>query len=297
VILVLGGGFGLYGHLAALAGMDVEVAAPARYRPLLLDRPELADLDRRIDWVDEEAATSTASHVVLARRPQDNASQATTLADAGYRGSLVIEKPIAPTPEAALALGERLCSARIGFAVPYLFLHCAWTDSVRNALARNGARVEIEWAFRQSARVLQWKRTPDEGGGNLAYYFIHCIALAEALLPGAAYRWSYDAGNSGSEAIALIAECASSTLSIAFDQMRGETHFAVRADGVTLFANDTPFGPIPRRNVADPRISVLQRFYRADVFGVDADYRFQGAVARHWQDLARHIDRARNTLR
>ncbi len=289
MILVLGSGFGLYGHLAALAQMDQHVAAPARYRQILLDRVETAALEPQIDWVDEHRAIGTASHIVLARRPLDNFAMAGALADARYSGALVIEKPMAPTPAQSLLLGDRLTAAGIDFAVPYLFLHCPWTQQVRSALARNSGLVRIDWAFRQSPSVLEWKRTATEGGGNLAYYFIHCIALAEGLLPGARYRWSYAAGPSAQEAITLTAERGNTTFVIAFDQMAEDTYFKIGIDGETVLVEDTPFGAVPQRGVADPRIPVLQHFYRKEVFATPLGPHFHSAIAMLWDELTRYI--------
>lgn len=289
MILVLGGGFGLYGHLAALAGMDRPVAVPARYRARLLDRPELAELDSRIKWVDEDRALAAASHVVLARRPEDNAAMAEALIQRGYTGFLVSEKPLAPSPARSEVLGERLAAAGIDFAVPYLLLNCAWTPDVRAALAGGSRRVRIDWAFRQSASAWAWKRMPDQGGGNLAFYFIHCIALAEGLLAGADYRWSYAAGGEGREKITLIAERDGAVLEIIFDQMANDTYFRIAVDDAPILLENTPFGGVPQRGVPDPRIPVLQSFYRDDVFGAPRPSAFHRAVAQRWDSLARHI--------
>jgi len=266
MILVLGGGFGLYGHLAALIGEGRRVATLARYRPTVEARIELAPLVDSVEWLDDEPdAIARAGTLVLARRPVDNA-----LIARRWPGTrLVIEKPIAARPADADAL------VRPGLSVPYLYLHCDWFD--RLAEAGGGS---IDWRIAPSPAGAGWKRDPAEGGGPLAYYFIHCAAVAEALFPGAdqAFRITDKT---------VILESAGGRLMQRLEITPMASSFAVKAGAATLFEGDSAFGPTPLAGAPDPRIGPLRRFYRETVFGPRTQApAFHNAVHHLWQRMA-----------
>jgi len=266
MILVLGGGFGLYGHLAALIGEGRRVATLARYRAIVEARIELAPLVDSVEWLDDEPdAIARADTLVLARRPVDNA-----LIARQWPGTrLVIEKPIAARPADADAL------VRPGLSVPYLYLHCDWFDQL--AQADSGS---IDWRIAPSPAGSGWKRDPAVGGGPLAYYFIHCAAVAEALFPGAdqAFRIT-------DKAITLTT--AGGRLSQRLEITPLASNFTVKTAGTTLFEGDSAFGPTPLAGAPDPRIGPLRRFYRETVFGRRVQTpAFHHAVHHLWQRMA-----------
>lgn len=280
MIVVLGGGFGLYGHVAALAGMGRPVATLARYRAEAEARPELAPLVEKVTWLaDEGRACAAAGLVCLARRPADNARLAEQLAASG-KTHLIVEKPIAPTAQAAMALTERLADEGCRFAVPYLFLHCDWFQPLAEAVARGDA-IAIQWTH-PGPGTENWKGDARAGGGPLGFYLIHALALIEALLPGAAVR----ARATGGAEVALEAG-ADGRLAIDFARTGGAL-FRIAANGAPLFAASGPFGDTPARGRADPRLPALRRFY--ETAGPDLANApppaFHSAVHAHWRRLA-----------
>lgn len=288
MILVVGGGFGLYGHVAALAGSGRDVATLSRYRAHAEARPELADLLPRIRWVDDVmTAARDAEAVVLAQTPRQNAALARQLAAEGVGGTLIIEKPVAEFPAAAAALEAELAAAGRRWAVPYLFAQCDWATDAARALAQ-GKSVEIDWAHRQSPMVRGWKREADAGGGAIAFYFIHSLALAETLLPG--HQPTFEVAHNADGAVAACSLSVAASEQSPGLRMRfslgADARFCVRIDDIVATDMATPFGPIPAAGSPDPRLPMLAAFHRRDAddpaFQPPA---FHAAVTRHWAAL------------
>lgn len=288
MILVVGGGFGLYGHVAALAGSGRDVATLGRYRAQAEARPELADLTPRIRWVDDVmTAARDAEAVVLAQTPGQNAALARQLAAEGVGGTLIIEKPVAESPAAAAGLEAELAAAGRRWAVPYLFAQCDWANGAAAALAQ-GKSVDIDWAHRQSPMVRGWKREADAGGGAIAFYYIHCLALSEALMPG--HQPTLEVAHDANGAVAVCALSVAASEQSPKLRMRFslgvEAHFGVRIDTIAVTDMATPFGPIPAAGSPDPRLPMLAAFHQR----VAEDPAFQppafhAAVTRHWAAL------------
>lgn len=267
MIALLGGGFGLYGHLAALVGLDRPVSTLSRYRPILEGRPELAPLlDRIIFADDEETLLADAEIVVLARRPADNQALARSLAARGASVRLVIEKPIGPDPGSALALHDTLTAAGVDYRTPYLFLQTPWAE----ALDEPCRRLDIVWRFGRRNAGDSWKYDTSSGGGALAYYFIHFLPVA--------MRWDAQARlvsftterDDAGERLHLQMSAGERRLDIRFELGDQPAAFEVVGDQTVRARDESPFGPPPRPGQPDPRIPILQRFYRDEVLSDSA---------------------------
>lgn len=262
MMLVLGSGFGLYGHAAALVAAGRKVTMPARYLPLAEARPEMKDLVARIEWVEhEDEALSSADGVCLARRPGDNAGLAAELVRRGVGGLLVIEKPIAQTAADAHVLEKLLDGAGRAWATPYLFIHCDWFFALKDRVS-DCSRIKILWIHRQAASIGGWKKEEQEGGGLMAFYFIHVLAVLEALYPDAKATILVSQRGGPSEAISLRAISGAATVEIEL-RLGEQAFFEASVDEVPLFAAEGPFGAMPAKGSPDPRIPILQRFYRS----------------------------------
>jgi predicted dehydrogenase len=182
---ILGSGFGLYGWLPAqLAASSGTVALPQRYRQAFNARGELAAFAQRITWLADEAAVlARASTLVLAVRPKDQQLRALQcLAHAGIK-TLILEKPLAPSPREALEVHAALCNAGRRFEVGYTFGYTPWGRAMLEniAAAGAGAVLTIHWAFlaHHYRHALQnWKRSHAAGGGALRFYGIQLLARA-----------------------------------------------------------------------------------------------------------------------
>ena len=182
---VLGSGFGLYGYLPALLESGHDVALPVRYRSAVSGRPELARYVREVVWCsDVDEALGASSGVAVALRPQDQALWVPRLTQVRSIGQLILEKPIAPTPESAASLLAEVENAAKRYRVGYTFRFTPWAARLTSALAEKTERISFVWNFmahHYRTDVVNWKRLTSTGGGAVRFYGIHVIALLAEL--------------------------------------------------------------------------------------------------------------------
>lgn len=250
--VVLGRGFGLYGHAAALGRLGWRVLLPADYRDVVASRSELSDVSGNFEYVNDIAKAASASHLIcLSRRPADNGEILLKLVDAGIHGSLIVEKPLATDATQSLALLSLLSEKALRFSTPYLFLYTDWFLPLRKAV-NAGIHCKIQWVHRQAANLNGWKQDVRSGGGVLAFYLIHALSLFRALdMPLDAVEKSGDRWLLKGQALSLLF------------RLGAETHFCVEAARERLFKGDSPFGTVPLAGETDPRVTPLMRFYRS----------------------------------
>ena len=201
MIAILGAGFGLYGYLPALIDANETVVLPQRYREPLRQRPELAPYEASITWSSsEEEALNMANGVIVARRPQDQVDLLPGCLEREGIRRLVLEKPLAPTPDASIAILSTLLGAQRQIRIGYVFRYTAWGDELRHQLGmiRNGT-LAIQWnllAHHFRHNLDNWKRFDAQGGGALRFYGIQLIALLAEL----GYRDVIESTSSGAVA-------------------------------------------------------------------------------------------------
>ena len=266
--LVFGAGFGLYGHAIAIKESGWDVSLPKKYRDIVYSRDDLYQL-RNSKFIN---CDDTDSLVVqdfdlccLARRLGDNALLLKSLIESGYKGKIVIEKPLSTNPDAALDLlmnvirpwqqDPRLTSANV-CAIPYLFEWLSW-HRLLLALLQRDRFITLRWYHRPGKKLASWKSEPREGGGDISYYAIHLIALyhqfsargikfPKPVISRCGPVWQLDAENLSMEFSADL-----------------DSQFAI-LDGDSVVVNmKTPFGEVPRSGLRDPRIAPLNKFYRS----------------------------------
>jgi predicted dehydrogenase len=182
---ILGRGFGLYGYLPAVAERtDDDIYTLDCYRETIRTRQDLKAYENRI--VFEQDAKALFAHcdaVIIALRPADQESILAGLLDRGWRGMLILEKPLACTPERALSLLERLLGSGITFRIGFTLGATAWFERLTEYIGVNmGAKLTIDfrWLFcahHYRHNVDSWKRYYAQGGGALRFYAIHMVAL------------------------------------------------------------------------------------------------------------------------
>ncbi|MBC7578498.1 MAG: Gfo/Idh/MocA family oxidoreductase [Tardiphaga sp.] len=181
---IFGSGFGLYGYLPALmTGCRQTVCLPERYRTIVADRPDVGRFGDVIEWQpDDEAALNAAEAVVVSRRPADQLEL--IRAGAGKRNirALLLEKPLAPSPQLAAEALDLLDSSGKTFRIGYNFRFTPWAVALKRELRTFAATdlLNIDWQFRAhhyAHDVRNWKRTVSEGGGALRFFGIHLVGL------------------------------------------------------------------------------------------------------------------------
>lgn len=181
---ILGSGFGLYGYLPALVDVcHQRVVLPERYRGRLAQRPELSRFIGRVEWaVDEDAAVAHAQGLVVAMRPIDQGNWVRHALGLSNIKCLLLEKPLAQSPEASASVLDDLIKSSKRFALGYTFRHTGWGGNILRLrdMANEPSMFSLHWAFmahHYRHGLENWKRFTASGGGAIRFYGIHLIAL------------------------------------------------------------------------------------------------------------------------
>ena len=273
---ILGSGFGLYGYLPAAAGLTAQpVVTLERYRPVFERRSDVAAYLHRVEFVEDvEACAAAADTLIVAQRPTDQqALIPRLLSRPSALRSLVLEKPLAPTPGQADILLQRLRESGLNLRIGFTFAHAPWAARIEELLARGAALdLELHWRFRAhhfQHQLHNWKRDAACGGGAMRYFGIQFFGLL-ALLG----QWSADACelrvNAAGEDVGVTA-CFSSgdghgaTVSCDSD-FPGDARFTVavraRASGALLLQLDLADPFAESLGSEDRRIGLLRAMLR-----------------------------------
>ena len=283
MIAILGGGFGIYGHLPALVAMGFRVSTLRRYRSSLEVRPFLATLISRVSLIeDEDELIARARIVVLARRPRDNMRTIRYITGRRRDIRIVVEKPLAADSCTARQLHRSLIKEGIRYHVPYLFLHCQWTRTIRRAMTGDARSIRIDWDMEVRNSWSSWKYDPEEGGGIVAYYAINFLALVAHMLGPTAIIKHIDLVEEHS--LSFVAANSDIEMLCRFG-LYDRPCYRVEVDGHEVFRAATPFGHSPAATRPDPRIGMLTSFYRQHVFAERWSACGHVQIARLWSIL------------
>ncbi|MDH2352680.1 hypothetical protein QCM80_18765 [Bradyrhizobium sp. SSUT112] len=282
VFTILGSGFGMYGYLPALIECGIKVALPERYRAVVGGRSELAQYVPDVIWcANADEPLMRATGAVVALRPADQADQIPRLAAMPELRDLILEKPVAPSPQLAAQLLDTLDRAGKRYRVGYTFRFLPWADRLRAILAEGAGRLSLDWSFmahHYRANLENWKRFDASGGGALRFYGIHLIALLA--------EFGYDdvsssvvAGPSDAETASWEAVFTAKALppfALRVDSRATQTCFRIAANGrgevgPVIVDQLDPFASAKQasvnvgdpRGARDPRVDVLARLCRS----------------------------------
>jgi predicted dehydrogenase len=188
---IVGSGFGLYGYLPALVEVGKKnVILPDRYKDKFLARSELKIYADYIHWVSDDGDMfEMADTIVLALPPEYQLDLVKKLIRFNNIRSLLLEKPLAVSPEKSSQLLDELEIFNKKFRISYNFRFTTWGARIADLLkdsnhANNINQVCISWEFlapHYRNNALVWKRFNSSGGGALRFYGIHIIALLAEL--------------------------------------------------------------------------------------------------------------------
>lgn len=185
IFAILGSGFGLYGYLPALVdGCAQRIVLPERYRARFIERPELARFVSGVQWrADEDSVLDCAEGAVLALPPINQSKWIPRCLSRSNIKSLLLEKPLAHSPEVAAVIFDDLIRSCKVFRLGYTFRYTTWGKKMLNAFVpqkRETGSLSTRWSFlahhfRHDLRT--WKRFHATGGGAVRFYGIQIIAL------------------------------------------------------------------------------------------------------------------------
>lgn len=250
-LLVLGGGFGLYGYLPAALSAGWTVSTLEKYSQFIAERSELQGLRDKIEFIDERSLNfNDFQGIVIARTP--DLQMHLIRENLQFTGHLFLEKPLGQDMDSHLAVTRILEKAAGTFSVGYLFRYQDWYAEVLRASSQNGP-MEISWLVVRNESS-SWKSNPVLGGGIISYFGVHLLSLVTDL---------------GFSASTLRISSDSSSLSIeSLDQSRPARFVVAFSDSPTFevqllersFSLSSPFGPTPLMGVTDPRVDSLSKY-------------------------------------
>ena len=191
IVTILGSGFGLYGYLPALVDVGVEkIILPLRYQEKFTLRSELLHCSNNITWVkDEEEAIQKSDTLIIALRPDLQVQWVSKCLNQINIKRIILEKPLAQTPEKSQLLLEDIIKKRKIIRIGYIFRYTSWGKELIQSLSKidiknSKLKIRISWIFMANHfkyNTKNWKRYNSEGGGAIRFYGIHLIALLAEL--------------------------------------------------------------------------------------------------------------------
>ena len=183
---IVGGGFGLYGYLPALFNIfGGGIILPEVYRKIVTSRVELRQFDEQIQWEHSvESALLKSAGVVIATPPLAQIELLREILILDNIKEIVIEKPVAPTVDAAIQLFDNEALKLKRIRVGYTFIYSDWYPLLRKVVENSPNAIKIIWNFEAdhiAKNKETWKRYHSLGGGVLRFYGIHIIAVLASL--------------------------------------------------------------------------------------------------------------------
>ena len=250
---VIGGGFGVYGYIPACAELgNVKALTLEKNEEKLLSRPELRKLHSNIRYVETEKQLIEESDIiVLVRRPFDNEALVKVI----NAKKLIIEKPIAQTPQKAIELYKLAESQSNDVYSGFILRYLPWYEKVMEI--KQGF-IKISWGIQKNNAHDSWKYCNDHGGGLLAFYGIHLLNLVAQM---------------NVKLITANVDKIESSLNISFEDTErqldicifysSQPSFSVFCDSrIVIFSAASPFGDTPKGGELDVRIEFLQQLLR-----------------------------------
>lgn len=254
-LLILGGGFGLYGYLPAATETSWEVSTLTRYRNAILGRVELKGILSQVTFVEENKIDiESFDGIVIARDPTrqlDFVKQ-----NSRFHGHFFLEKPIGATLSSSQEILNILQSRKATFSVAYLFPYQSWYKGILSRMSPNFS-LSIVWKI-PMVEIKSWKNYEQLGGGILSYYGIHLLSLIVEL------RHEVENLEVDSKPNFFSLRSASSSGSLKFDLLTSDSPSfevgIVSSKGRFVWRGATPFGMIPTSGLRDPRIPALSEY-------------------------------------
>jgi hypothetical protein len=251
-LLILGGGFGLYGYLPAAMQTYWQVTTLSRYKKFLEDRVELSGLLSRVTFVAEnDLDPNIYDAVVIARTPQQQIDFVTS--HSSFKGHLFLEKPLGNTVNSTSELLDVLQSRKSSFSVAYLFQYQEWYRAVASQ-NQSECSVTIDWRI-TPIKNQNWKQRLDAGGGVLSYYGVHLLSL----IVDCEYDLKNLQINYGEDYFGIRSKNSFGQLDIKLT-VADVAGFEINLNGLSgnyHWGGASPFGTNPTPGVPDPRIPAL----------------------------------------
>lgn len=253
-LLILGGGFGLYGYLPAGINSGWQVSTLEKYQPALKSRVELHSYESKVNFVKEsDINLSLYDGVVIARTPEIQSSFIAEHSDS--RIHMFLEKPLAMNFQHHLETLNFIEESGINFSVAYLFRYQSWYVEILKLIGKK-ANFRIMWTI-PAGGSNSWKNDESKGGGLFSYYGVHILSL---LLDLESSLSNVEVNVGENEIEFLSGDNLSFSISLNYGPS-GKFEVKIENGGKNYnWLSESPFGMKPVPGVPDPRIDSLSEY-------------------------------------
>ncbi|MBU3538242.1 hypothetical protein [Polynucleobacter sp. UK-Gri1-W3] len=298
---VLGGGFGLYGYIPALASNPLlRAIVLAKHHDVINKRPELRQYLPMINFVSTREEILTQSDSLIISVPpliQKKYLMDTDLKKYKY---LILEKPLAAVPIDACSILKRSIELSDSIRIGYSFLNTDWGRELIKKIEKIDSMCEIEitWHFYAhyfGSETPSWKGDHNQGGGPLRFYGIQLIALLgkahdldvkysaivsdKFLKP---YQWQAEFVNSQGAKIRIELNCRSKSEKF---QIRSNSRGSLE-----IFTLRNPFSNETAENGSDKRVGILSQIINSLDVDNQVYYRLYSRINEIWRDIESKTD-------
>ncbi len=252
-LLILGGGFGMYGYLPAAIYRGFNVSTLDRYQATIQERFELREFLSEINFIGSEPLKfDDYDAVVIARTPAQQMELVKQ--NLNYRGHFFLEKPLGNSLTNHSKLLDILIRNHLRFSVAYLFRYAEWYKPAIDSIVL-GEPLRILWSLPHGESE-SWKKVESDGGGLLTYYGIHLLSLlAEAKISKDSLRLS-----SAENLIEIFSRNKKISFQIYYSSNSSFKVYTGESDAIPKWDLYSPFGSTPAKGLRDPRIEMLSEY-------------------------------------
>ena len=175
---IYGGGFALYGYLAALAkNKKNKILIEKKYIKFITKRFDLKRYIKQINFVHRHHIQKD-DVIIYAKRPVDQFNFLKKKIKLFKKNFLFLEKPIAQNPKKALEIINLLQSNKIAFSLSYIFFYTKWFKMLNLLLVKKKVEeITLNWNFNSVNKKNNWKNKLSQGGGIISFYGIHILSI------------------------------------------------------------------------------------------------------------------------
>lgn len=189
MIGIIGGGFGLYGYLPAVAERypDEIIMLQTRAKSKFESRPELQKYKDRIQWVDNPKIPVWACRLlILAIPPKEIQYYLSAIYHSTTLETVILEKPIGIDPETAEFYVSQIEKSGKKVVSSFIFPYNNWAFELTDWICDSNETniLLINWMFKADHfknNKDTWKKDSKLGGGVLKFYGIHLLSLLSLL--------------------------------------------------------------------------------------------------------------------
>jgi hypothetical protein len=254
-LLVIGGGFGVYGYLPAAISNGWEVSTLLRYQAMMQERPELVGLLSRVNFINEsEIDVALYDAIAVARNPETQFEFVSK--HSNFRGHYFLEKPLGATATKHHELLDLLKVNGISFSIAYLFKYQVWYQEIIR-FSTEPMNCKVRWGI-EGPPVNSWKSDNEQGGGLITYYGVHFLELLFEIGFNAENISFHEIG----QGIQLSAANHSAQFEIELVDDRSDMFSVefVSTSKTYHWKGFSPFGDKPKSGVPDSRLASLSAY-------------------------------------